>query len=501
MTGGDMGNEGARFRDYKGICERTPMILLDSQSRQHAGGFAQNGEFGKTIHGMLGWERLVPESMAMYEHSHLPFRIASKAEPEARMWALEGFAGGIMPWWHHIGAYHEDRRQYKTAEPLFRWHEANEQYLVDRRPVASVGVVWSQDNIDFYGRDDAQTFWRHPWMGVTRAMIRARIPYLPVHADHIGRDAGGLRVLVLPNLAALSDAQCAAIRRFVEAGGSLVATGETSLCDEWGERRADFALSDILGVSHLGAFHGHHHRLQTSWDDWVQHTYLRLSPELRAGVYGPRAGTEPPAAGTRHPLLSGFDETDLLPFGGRLEAVRAAEGTQAPAVYVPPFPVFPPEMSWMRNPGGTLPAVVVREHPRGGRIAYFAADVDRCFGRDNLPDHARLLANAIRWAAGDGIPLRVEGRGLLDCHLYSQGPSRMVLHIVNLTATESKPLHELIPVGPVSVGLRWPGGAAPSAKLLAAGGAPKVALREGWAEIKLDSIEDHEVIVVEGTAK
>ena len=52
-----------------------------------------------------------------------------------------------------------------------------------------------------------------------------------------------LRVLVLPNIAALSDAQCAQLREFVRAGGGLVATFETSLFDEWGGRRKDFRLS------------------------------------------------------------------------------------------------------------------------------------------------------------------------------------------------------------------------------------------------------------------
>ena len=45
------------------------------------------------------------------------FRLAAKPAAEARMWMIEGFAGGIQPWWHHIGAYHEDRRMYRTAEP------------------------------------------------------------------------------------------------------------------------------------------------------------------------------------------------------------------------------------------------------------------------------------------------------------------------------------------------------------------------------------------------
>jgi beta-galactosidase GanA len=54
--------------------------------------------------------------------------------------------------------------------------------------------------------------------------------------------------LVLPNLAALSDAQCDQLRAFVKNGGNLIATYETSLYDEWGVRRSDFA-SPISSVS------------------------------------------------------------------------------------------------------------------------------------------------------------------------------------------------------------------------------------------------------------
>src|SRR5262249_47793182 len=120
MNGGDLVVQSARFRDYREICARAEIILLDAQSRANARGFQAKGEMGKLIHGLLGWDKLIRESMAMYGAGQPPFRLASKPEPEARLWVVEGFAGGLQPWWHHIGAYHEDRRQHRTAEPLWR---------------------------------------------------------------------------------------------------------------------------------------------------------------------------------------------------------------------------------------------------------------------------------------------------------------------------------------------------------------------------------------------
>ncbi len=170
------------------------------------------------------------------------------------MWMLEGFAGGIQPWWHHVGAYHEDRRMYRTAEPIIRWHEANEEFLVNRQPVATVGVVWSQQNTDFYGRDDADELVDLPYRGMMQALVRARIPYLPVHADHIERDAARPGRCwccpTWPRCRTRSAPRCAVSS---SAAAALIATGDSSLYNEWGDPRADFALADLFGAHANGS--------------------------------------------------------------------------------------------------------------------------------------------------------------------------------------------------------------------------------------------------------
>ena len=498
MNSGELLHQAAVFRDMKGLCERAPMIFLDYQSRRDGVGFYQNAEVGKLVHGLLGWDKQATESMAMYEHAPgQPYRLSAKSPAEARMWAISGLAGTITPWWHHIGAYHEDRRQYHTAEPVWQFHAKNEQYMVNRQPVASVGVVYSQDNIDFYGRDEPQIRVGQPRHGMSWALVRARVPYLPVHADHIERDSPAIQVMVLPNIGALSDAQVEALRGHVARGGSLVVSGETSLYDEWGQRRSDFGLADVLGVSYRGTHLGADRPVSSGWNDWSLHTYLRIKPEWRARTDGPMAGNEPPAQGERHPILDGFDETDILPFGGRMEMIAVQPGAVMPLTYIPPFTPYPPEFSYMRRFDSPHPAVVLRETPQGGRIAYLAADLDRLYGRANLPDHGRLLANIVRWAAGDSIPLEIEGPGIVDCSLYRQ-PGRYVLHLVNLTGTEARPLYENLPVGPFTVRVKLGVGENPgNAQLLVSETARPVKRVGKWAEIVIDKIVDHEVVVLQ----
>lgn len=472
------------------------MLLLDHQSRTESTGFQQNGDAGKLVHEMIGWDKVLPESMALYQAPSFPgevsFRLSSKPPLEARMWMLEAIAGGIQPWWHHIGAYHEDRRMYNTAQPVFQWHKANERYLMNRTPVAHVGVVWSQRNTDYFGRDAARTLVDLPYYGFTQSLIRARIPYLPVHADDVGKEPGRFAVLILPNVGALSNEQCAAIRKHVERGGSLIATGATSLFDEWGNTREDFALADLFGA--------HASKLLTERKPAGPsiHTYLRLTPELRGKVWGPKAGNEPPVSGERHPVLRGFEETDILPFGGELEALRLDAGVTVPLTYIPPFPGFPPEVSWMRQPKTDIPALVLNAKG-SAKIAYLPAEIDSRYGREHLPDHANLLANLVRWAAGDQKVLEVNGPGLLDCHLYTQRDC-LILHLINLSneASWKAPMDELIPVGPVDVSVKLPRGLpGRSAHSLVTSGKLSPSVSNSWLRIQIQTIADHEVIVIQ----
>jgi hypothetical protein len=152
----------------------------------------------------------------------------------------------------------------------------------------------------------------------------------------------------------------------------------------------------------------------------------------------------------------------------------------------------------MREPDSGLPGLVVSESPSGGRIAYLAADLDRRYQRELLPDHGNLLANLVRWAAKDAIPLRVTGAGLIDCHLYRQ-ENHLILHLVNLTNANTwrAPIDELIPVGPFRVEIKLPSGVdGRSAKTLVSVGSTPVAVRSGWVQLTVKSILDHEVVVL-----
>ena len=174
-----------------------------------------------------------------------------------------------------------------------------------------------------------------PYRGITRAIGATHIPFLPLHIADMERRAGNLPVLVLPNIGAMSDGECAIVRRFVERGGTLIATGVTSLYDENGEARADFGLAPVFGAHILGGVPGrmffvtpttasftgapalaqqiwprHTLRTRAIFRTALAATYCRLLPELAATTQGPHNSEEPHSSGSRNEVLAGFEETD-----------------------------------------------------------------------------------------------------------------------------------------------------------------------------------------------
>jgi hypothetical protein len=315
-----------------------------------------------------------------------------------------------------------------------------------------------------------------------------------VHIDDLDREAPGLSLLVLPSLGAMSEAQCGAVRRFVARGGALLATGAASLYDEWGDPRADYGLADVFGAHAEGRSLSAAEKAAAAG---AAHTYLRLTPEWRAKVWGPKAADEPAPTGERHPVLRGFEETDILPFGGKIERIKVDPGAAVPLTYVPPFPIYPPETAWMREPKTDIAGLVLRE--RGSsRIAFLPADLDRRYARENLPDHGNLLANIVRWACRDEFPFTVEGPGLVSCDLYEQ-PGRLILHILNLTSTAAwrAPMEELIPVGPFRIRIRPRSGLRGAAvHLRVAGRAVSCTISGGSVAFEIPRIHDHELVII-----
>jgi hypothetical protein len=336
-------------------------------------------------------------------------------------------------------------------------------------PLARVALVYSQQTATFYGGERAREKVEDHTLGLYHAVVEARIPFEMVHdrlldPEHIDR----FKALILPNIAALSNRQCEQIRDYVKRGGSLVATLETSLYDEWGVRRPDFGLADVFGVSFTGRMEGPMHN-----------SYLNLQ--------GP------------HPLLAGLEDAERIINGvWRLEARALQKFPAPPLTLVPSYPDLPMEEVYPRVPKTNIPGVYLRDLGNS-RIVYFPWDIDRTFWEVLSPDHGKLLRNAVEWAANEERPATVTVPGVLDVTVWRQKES-MTVHLVNLTnpMMMKGPFRELIPVSEQQVRVRLPEGTrAARVQLLMSGGTPQAQQSGGYLTLTVPSILDHEVVAID----
>ena len=365
--------------DMRTVGELTPILFADRQGRSGIMPPWANGKNGKEYRATLGRK---PIGGIFHMGVVTPYRWPDSVQNghETRIWVLDGIANGLRPWFNKVGASVHDRRWMKVVEDLYTWHWRNERYLRNEEPVARVAMVYSQQTATWYGGQRARQKVEDHTLGMYHALVEARMPFEMVH-DQMLDGAGRFKLLLLPNIAALSERQCAQIRDFVSRGGSVLATYETSLYDENGRRRADFGLADLFGVS-----------WRKTLDGPIANSYLSIEE-----------------TGRKHPVLRGFEDAQLLIHGTWQLAVEPTARFDPPLLTaIPPYPSLPMEKNYWRVKKTATPGLFLREFGKG-RVVYFPWDIDRVYWEVMADDHGRLLRNAIDWALDEPRP-RHRGR-------------------------------------------------------------------------------------------
>jgi hypothetical protein len=252
----------------------------------------------------------------------------------------------------------------------------------------------------------------------------------------------------------------------VMAGGCIVATGETSLYDETGKRRANFGLADLFGCDYLKT------------TDSVKNSYLT-----------PRHP---------HPLTQGLEDAPRIIAATQQITVKPHENAAAPLTLIPSYPDLPMERVYTMTPQTNIAMAFCRQVGKG-RVVYFPMDLDRTFWEVLAADHLVLLKNAVSWAMDQPQPMTVTGPGIVDVSYWRQKNS-LAAHIVNMNnpMMMKGPYREMLPAGPYNVSLEIPPGAKiGSVRLLESNMLPKTSRETNRLVVEVPKIRLHEVVAVD----
>jgi hypothetical protein len=459
--------------DMKTAGELAAIQFTDNQARRGVTPPWNNGRRAKELRSVMG-RRPIGGIFSVGLEEPYRWKDSVQSEPEIRLWVAEGTANGMRPWVTKFSGVLYDRRWLPVVERIYDWHYQHERYLRNEAPLARVGLLYSeQTQAEHPGVAQGDRAEDHV-LGMYHALLESRIPFELVHEAYLTPDRlDRFKLLVMADTAALSDAQCKAIRDYVSRGGSLVATFASSLYDEVGKRRDDFGLADVFGVSFAGRVEGP-----------MQNSYLSLDPD--------------PATGKRHAVLEGLQDTPRIINGVFRLDVKPAIDFPSPVTLIPTYPDLPMEDVYPRVKHTATRELYLRDLGRS-RVAYIPWDIDGTFWEVMGVDHLRLLRNTIAWAVNEPPPAVVEGPGVIDVSVWRQKES-MTVHLVNLTnpMMMKGPLREVIPVGPQRVRITLPERVqARKVQLLTAGTVPRVDVSNRVVSLTVPSIDVHEVIAID----
>ncbi len=312
-------------------------------------------------------------------------------------------------------------------------------WLTHKSPEPWAAILVSDNTRVFYGRSGGQVEDRYlaNVFGFFRAAMEEHLPFTlindwgldPEHLLELMR----YKVLVLPNAACLDEKQTDAVRAFVEKGGGLVASLDTSLCDEFGTPRKSPLLEEVLGIERQGI------AAAPLPGKAIDENFARTLPAdywaKRKGVWDFKPSATPGFLDTRR--LTELIGKSAVTFKGPVVRVKPKPGTQVLATVQP-----------KDDPKAEAIPAVTSSKFGAGNVAYLAAGFDAAYYSASYPYYRLVLSHAIRRVASGPMPVEVTAPMCVQMNVVRQKKDgeRLIVYLfndVNTTAGHGHPAEEV----------------------------------------------------------
>ncbi|MEQ9439611.1 MAG: beta-galactosidase trimerization domain-containing protein [Cyclobacteriaceae bacterium] len=408
------------------------------------------------------------EAIILYGGNGTAHRYVMDPPVDLQIWLWEALAGGGRFWncnftGMHPNATHDRRNAFNNTE-AYQFVKKHEKLLAQQVPVANIGIYYSRPTRLFY-REQPQEgdSFEACIQGVVTVLTENHIPYDFIADDQVSPERlRKYQLIILPNVRCLSEAEAALLKNYVRQGGNLMATYASSLYDEEGTERADFALSELFGCHYTGE------RANTRKDSYQ---YIAQS---------------------EHPLvIPDSEKTELLLNAAYTLLCKPSEDAQVICTHVPTVHNQPPEKAWVEKWSQEFPTVV--EHSYGeGRVLYFANQPDQISEEIGHPDARNLLLRGVKYLAGIGIPVESTAPESVHIGLTESAamPGQYVLSLVNTTSGSLRPVRRLLPVHDIQVTLQLEGKTLERYEVMRTQGACSVEDQGQRINIRISKLED-----------
>ena len=354
-------------------------------------------------------------------------------EGETQLMIADSVANDAGIWYGIHFPYQDlDTPGGRAASKMMNFLKDNEKYYEDTYSAAEVALVCSPATLNWYVSSAEETdfnkavsqkiegrFGNHSESlnGFYEMLLRCGVPFDVIDDEAILRQkVGKYKMLLFPTCACMSEELPEKIRSYVKDGGMLLASFDSSLFDEKGSLRKDFALADVFGASYAGGFV----RMAKS-------SYMRVKHTL--------------------PFFEGYEQ-ELAPSPCHAVKVKATSAIVQATFLEPTLGQYHPVASEM--------SPVLLENTFGkGKCLFFAGDVGETYQGFGIPVFRLIVDNYIsKWVAPQVRLLSPPQIVSLSVR-HQPEKERTLIHLVNYCGQMRRPVEKVVPLRDVKLRMKF----------------------------------------------
>ena len=411
-------------------------------------------------------------TVLLFSHLEQTSRYTAEPPEELKIWMYQALAGGASLWdCTFVGASPEnfhDKRNIDIVKGIYLYHQRNEEYYSNLTSIADVALVHSRRMQDRFGDDDPtkDSYITH-FRGYELALLEDHITFDIIPDTEINLETlQKYKCIILPNCGYIPEDIVLVLDNYVNKGGSLIATFETSLYNVDWKKLSNFKLATLFGVDYLSVNRGP-----------LPYSYQLIKNYT--------------------PLTEDLENTSMLALNGYICITKPnANSVKIPLTLIPEIFPQPPEFGWTEIMETSIPTAVMNEVGEG-RVVYFPTQIDKLYYTDHHPDYGALLKKAVRWALKNLFKITINAPKSLYINLTTkEAKDKIICHLVNTTSSPSRPLSDIFEVKNISISLRED--RAPKRVYSLIQNEPiEYIYRNGKIDFEVPNIREYEAIVIE----
>ena len=320
------------------------------------------------------------------------------------------------------------KKEMEVIKKYNRFIKENPEPFFKTKSIARIGLLWTQEASNYYtgssvpltdftkemsaskGGNLSEEFY-----GFYDGLSRQYFPFDVIDEASLGSDLTKYDLIIFPNASCFKKEDAGKIRAFVREGGNIIATFETSLYNEDGEKLDEFQLKDVFGIEHTGDVFGPLNYDYVSLKDETDFSFKEIKEKF---TYAPT-------------------------YGLKLKARAAAK--------VPAFFCKPLAGSYAGRPEVTDVPFIIENKYGKGRSIYVAGTFGGSLDKFHFPEYYQIVYNLVSELSKTVVQLE-NAPSSVEVNLRRKG-NTIFLYLINFTSDMRRPIQEIIPCRNVKVHL------------------------------------------------